>query len=469
MIGAKYFFLTISVFCFLSLNAQNVFTPTQNRGEAPIAFLRDEMVQTETDMENQDEGNLTKEEGEEFYTNSNFKLASFMRSGVVYFGDDYSAYVQKVFNHVKESNPELSDDLEIYVTRIWRPNATSWTNGSLFINLGLLSILENEAQLAFVICHEIAHYEKEHSMKSFKYDVKLKRRNEDSLLRKRLVEDDAIFMNLQYSRKNETEADVEGFRYFNKTQYDPAEAAAALSKLDDIRKDYFSDSLMLHNFLNMNLKETKEFYTEYYQGVGKSKSKSHLELDTFFSTHPDIESRIKKLNIEQAGTKGKKYVVDSAAYADLRSRAWYDMVFALYRAHSYEECFYQSVRLLQQNEDDHYLEEMALNSLYWIMYKIKEQDLKFEFDANDYEDLGYYKYLYLLDALCYDITMLNDFAHAFSKSVLNPERTDALYFSWCRLNYLTNDDTRYFGKYLEKYPAGVYAKYCKKRENYDRK
>lgn len=469
MTGARHIVFWVFLACSCVLNAQSVFTPTQNKGDVPESFLRDEMDQTAADLSNRKADDLSRKQGQELYANSNFALASFMRSGVVYFGDDYSEYVQKVFEEIRRSNPKLSDDLEIFVTRIWKPNATSWRNGSLFINLGLLSLLENEAQLAFVICHEIAHYEEEHSVRSFRYDVTLKRKKENRLLKKRLTEGEAMFMNLQYSRQNEAEADLEGYKYFKNTGYDLAEAGNALAKLGDIKKDQFSAFLEIEAFLGKDEKKLKEFYKDYVDGIAKGGSRDEEGIDTLFSTHPDIESRIKKLNIGSGTGTGKKYIVGQTTFLELKNRAWYDMVFALYRAHEYEQCFYQCMRLLQEDEGNAYLEATALNSLYWILYKVEKQGQQFEFGAEDYEDIGYNKFLYTLDGLCGDSTALRDFSGLVCKATSKPERNDELYFAWCRLNYLANDDTRYFGKYLQKYPRGMYAQYCEKRDNHDRR
>jgi predicted Zn-dependent protease len=43
-----------------------------------------------------------------------------------------------------------------------RPNAWSYSTGSVYVSTGLMSMLDNEAQLAFVLAHEIAHVEHRH-------------------------------------------------------------------------------------------------------------------------------------------------------------------------------------------------------------------------------------------------------------------------------------------------------------------
>jgi predicted Zn-dependent protease len=43
-----------------------------------------------------------------------------------------------------------------------RPNAWSYSTGSVYVTTGLMSMLDNEAQLAFVLAHEVAHVEHRH-------------------------------------------------------------------------------------------------------------------------------------------------------------------------------------------------------------------------------------------------------------------------------------------------------------------
>jgi predicted Zn-dependent protease len=54
---------------------------------------------------------------------------------------------------------------QFYVFRIAespRPNAWSYSTGSVYVTTGLMSMLDNEAQLAFVLAHEVAHVEHRH-------------------------------------------------------------------------------------------------------------------------------------------------------------------------------------------------------------------------------------------------------------------------------------------------------------------
>ena len=48
------------------------------------------------------------------------------------------------------------------IVRDPRPNAWSFSTGSIYVSTGLMSMLDNEAQLVFVLSHEIGHVERRH-------------------------------------------------------------------------------------------------------------------------------------------------------------------------------------------------------------------------------------------------------------------------------------------------------------------
>lgn len=83
---------------------------------------------------------------------------------------ELNSYVNKVGNRVaprylKKLPPDDPNNIlfRFYVLEDDAPNAFAFPDGSVFINTGLLKRLENEAQIAVVIGHEIAHVTNEHS------------------------------------------------------------------------------------------------------------------------------------------------------------------------------------------------------------------------------------------------------------------------------------------------------------------
>src|SRR5215218_2902598 len=83
-------------------------------------------------------------------------------------------YLQSIVKKIVSANSEIQQtDARIVFTRDAWPNAVSMGDGSIAINGGLFIFLKNEAELAFVICHELSHYYLDHTNKSIKKMVEL--------------------------------------------------------------------------------------------------------------------------------------------------------------------------------------------------------------------------------------------------------------------------------------------------------
>jgi len=72
-------------------------------------------------------------------------------SGRVLFGDPVSEYVNTVADKLLENEPELRSKLRFYCLKSNVTNAFATNQGMIFVTLGLIAQLENEAQLAQVL------------------------------------------------------------------------------------------------------------------------------------------------------------------------------------------------------------------------------------------------------------------------------------------------------------------------------
>jgi phage tail protein X len=82
---------------------------------------------------------------------------------------EVQGYLQAVVQKILAANPELKEkETRIVFSRDWWPNAYSMGEGSIAVNAGLLVFLDNEAELVFVLCHELAHYYLDHTQKAIK-------------------------------------------------------------------------------------------------------------------------------------------------------------------------------------------------------------------------------------------------------------------------------------------------------------
>lgn len=82
--------------------------------------------------------------------------------------------LQLVPEHQRNLLPDNPDkiDFKFYVVVNKVPNAGAYPNGVIIVHSGMLEIIENEAQLASVLSHEIAHAIQEHSRRQHEYHRK---------------------------------------------------------------------------------------------------------------------------------------------------------------------------------------------------------------------------------------------------------------------------------------------------------
>ncbi|HXG02804.1 MAG TPA: M48 family metalloprotease [Candidatus Binatia bacterium] len=141
--------------------------------------------------------------------------------------------------------PDYCGSVRLYVVQTPHFNATMAPNGVLQVWTGLLLRAENEAQLAYVLGHELGHYLRRHSLQMWR-DVRLKTNVVAffSVLAAAagqgyagpLAQLVALGSVLAFSRDNEREADEVGFELMARAGYDPREAPRIWEALERERE-----------------------------------------------------------------------------------------------------------------------------------------------------------------------------------------------------------------------------------------
>src|SRR5690554_7853402 len=91
-----------------------------------------------------------------------YSLNNILKTGYVLYGDPMTLYIQKIAANLLKNEPSLKDELQFYVIKNNITNALCTDPGVIFITTGLIAQVENEAQLAYIIAHEIVHYQEKH-------------------------------------------------------------------------------------------------------------------------------------------------------------------------------------------------------------------------------------------------------------------------------------------------------------------
>jgi predicted Zn-dependent protease len=87
----------------------------------------------------------------------------FDKEGLVYHNGELEAYLERVGQTVVADKNLENVSWKFHVLRDPTPNAFALPNGSIYINTGLLALLDTEAQLAGVLAHEVTHVSRRHT------------------------------------------------------------------------------------------------------------------------------------------------------------------------------------------------------------------------------------------------------------------------------------------------------------------
>jgi predicted Zn-dependent protease len=161
--------------------------------------------------------------------------------GLIYREPQLNDYVDRVGRSLLKPENQLENVVwRFYVYRDPAVNAFAHPTGSIYVNTGLLARMENEAQLAGVLAHEIIHVRNRHSYLEYRsYRKKALTANIITTVVGVLGGADvglaAQFMLMisviGYSRELEKEADLEGAQLMAASPYEPKAMVTALESL----------------------------------------------------------------------------------------------------------------------------------------------------------------------------------------------------------------------------------------------
>ncbi|MBN2745521.1 MAG: M48 family metallopeptidase [Bacteroidales bacterium] len=351
--------LCFSLFAF----GQTDYIPIQSKGQIPNEFLSTAKIEYKKDKENiQSRKLLDKQAESDFYLRHNFFINDLFKNGYVLFGDEVSDYVNALGQKILSQVPDLMEGREVkfFVLRNQSVNAFSSQKGYFFINMGLIAQCENEAQLAFVMTHELVHYLKNHAVEGFVESRRIVRKAQE----RKLSYSRSIELMAEYSQDNEFEADKYGLlEIYLKLGYDIEEVLEVFD-------------VLLYSYLPFDESEfDTAYFNDSYFEMGKNIVERDVnniaaieDYDDRLSTHPNIKKRRKQIydliSSLDDEPNGVEYIVSKEGFEKSQYIARFELCQMYLDDMDYANAFYSAYILSKTNPDNKYLLRIKAYSLY---------------------------------------------------------------------------------------------------------
>ena len=277
-------------------------------------------------------------------------LVSMLQNGRIIYGTEMNQYLDNIKEKLLVNYPQLQQEIHIYVLQSSIVNAYSLPDGTVLVTMGMLAQVTNEAELAFVLAHEIAHYSEHHTR-----DYNTKGKNNDAVSR---------YMRYhQFSREQEFAADRVGLTTYYKDSpysYEILDGLFDVLLYSDLPFDEipFQRSEVETNFY--------QFPDNYFlKTVANIPDRSNI-IDTLL-THPNVEKRrtIAKGLVNNLSNAGRKtFVQPEEQFTRLLNVARFACIDQFLINHDYDKAIYNIYVMEKTFPNNAYLQRAKATAYY---------------------------------------------------------------------------------------------------------
>jgi predicted Zn-dependent protease len=277
-------------------------------------------------------------------------LVSMLQQGKILYGTEMNQYLDNIKEKLLVNYPQLQQEIHVYILQSTIVNAYSLPNGTILVTMGMLAQVTNEAELAFVLAHEIAHYSEHHGQKD-----NSKNKDKDAVSR--------YMRHHQFSREQEFAADRVGLTtYYKDSPY-------SYDILDGIFDVLLYADLPFDEIPFQRSEVETDFYqfpdNYFLKTVANIPDRSNM-IDTLL-THPNIEKRRSIANalVNNLSNAGRKTFVQSdEQFNRLRNVARFACIEQFLVNHDYDKAIYNIHVMEQSFPDNVYLSRAKATAYY---------------------------------------------------------------------------------------------------------
>lgn len=282
-----------------------------------------------------------------FYEQSYYLIDAIKNNAGIYVNDSYTKLLNDIADEILKNEPEIRKQVFLYAYRAPFVNAFSTDQGDIFFTTGLLAHVENEAQLAFVVGHEIVHFLKQHNTESFNERIKIAR-GEGRYAG--MDVDNSIEEIHDFSKELEKEADLLSLDYYLKSTYAPNQVIESLNMLRTSHLGLEEREFDFELLLGKGVKLSEELLPEEVPEMSED------SMDDDKSTHPNVSKRIAYCQevIDKSEAEGNMYFrnISMEDFKELRTLARYEQLEQLYNGHYYAKAIYNASIMYQDRESE---------------------------------------------------------------------------------------------------------------------
>ncbi|MGQ0738103.1 MAG: M48 family metallopeptidase [Bacteroidota bacterium] len=277
------------------------------------------------------------------------------------------SYIKSVASKIIDANPELRElEVRMVFSRDFFPNAYSFGEGTIAFNAGLFVYLNSEAELAFILCHELAHFYLDHSRR--KLDRYVDMVNSDSLKKeiKRITKKEyrvaeqadklvkaLVFDVSRHSRYAEEEADRVGMRFLKNSGYSGNGFITTMQLLDKVDDTTIFAPLNLQKVLSFPDYPFRERWIKKESVIFGAMNPDDASVLTkkekdSLKTHPDCLKRIALLKDSALKITGRDFQADEKMFRQLKQDFVPEIVEDVYKNRNISFNLYLSLQMLQE-------------------------------------------------------------------------------------------------------------------------
>ncbi len=384
--------IIIVYFCVNHSIAQHATCGIPNASESDNSFKLIQALQKESAQYIPHINSQYSRKLKESYARRNANIIKELEQGVFYFSSDITKPFNTIFQEIIKDNPSLrNENLKLLVSRHPYPNAYYTGTGVIVFNLELLPWLENESQIAFVLCHEIAHHTLNHinnaalerishfySEKTQRQLKKIKERETGKFTQASNLLKDLVFEERRHSRLHEAEADSLAVIYLKNTSYDANAAIGCLEQLDKVDGQRLDPFLSLPEIFHTKAYPFKDHWLEEEVGIFTTKQPVEEWNRDSIKTHPDCSKRIQLLQpyLKEYNSANINVISDQQEIYDALSfEADYELAQNTFLFQNWGKSLYYTLQLLKKYPTKACLHTMVSKNLYNIYTAQENHDL----------------------------------------------------------------------------------------------